>query len=189
LYQTFLRDSSLFALLLRFDQDLAEQARQKGCSCGGVLHSARYPRKPRGGPAQLGPEFGRRDSFCCSVEGCRRRVTPPSLRFLGRKVFFAVWVLLLPVLREGPNRWSQSRIQEIFAVSARTLRRWQRWWREILPPSRFFQARRGDWARPLAAESLPGSLLAAFGSHPPGERVQAVLRWLAPLSRSSERAL
>lgn len=189
MYQTLLRDSSLFALLLRLDQDLAEQARKAGCPCGGVLHSARYARKPRGGPEPLGPELGRRDSFCCSVQGCRRRVTPPSLRFLGRKVFFSVWVLLLPLLREGPNRWIQSRIQEVFALSARTLRRWQRWWREIVPLSRFFQARRGDWAMPVAAESLPGSLLETFSSHQPsGERVLAVLRWLSPLSGSSERA-
>ena len=30
-------------------------------------------------------------------------MTPSSLRFLGRKVFFGVLVLLLPVLREGPT--------------------------------------------------------------------------------------
>lgn len=189
MYQTLLWDSSFFALLLRLDQDLAQQARQEGCRCGGVLHSARYARKPRGGPEQLGPELGRRDSFCCSVQGCRRRVTPPSLRFLGRKVFFGVWVLLLPLLREGPSRLILSRIQEVFRVSIRTLRRWQRWWREIVPQSRFWQARRGDWATPVAAETLPGSLLEAFGSGlQPHEPVLAVLRWLSPLSRSSERA-
>jgi len=96
LYRTLLRDSSLFALLLRFDEDVAAEVRLAGCmACGGVLHSARYPRKPRGGPEGLGAEHRRRPSFCCAVDGCRRRATPPSLRFLGRKVFFGLWVLLL----------------------------------------------------------------------------------------------
>jgi len=184
LYQTLLRDSSFFALLLRFDEDLAAEVRQAGCGvCGGVLHSARYPRKPRGGPAVLGAEHRRRQSFCCAVEGCRKRATPPSLRFLGRKVFFSLWVLLLPVLREGPTPERLSRLEEVFTVSRRTLLRWRRWWREAVPRSRFWQARRGDWARPLAPETLPSSLLAAF-SHlvAVSERLLAVLRWLAPFT-------
>jgi hypothetical protein len=182
LYQTLLRDSSFFALLLRLDQDLAAQARQAGCAaCGGALHSARYRRKPRGGPEGLGVEYRLRQSFCCAVEGCRRRVTPPSLRFLGRKVFFGVWVLLLPVLREGPTLQRLSRLEEVFEVSRRTLLRWRRWWREGVPRSRFWRARCGQWATPLAPETLPGSLLAGF-SHlaTAGECVLAVLRWLAP---------
>jgi len=183
LYQTLLRDSSFLALLLRFDQDLAAQARQEGCCCGGTVHLARYLRKPSGGLEPLGIEFRWRDSFCCSVEGCRKRLTPASLRFLGRKVFFSFWVLLLPVLREGPHRQTFKRIQETLRVGPRTLRRWQRWWRENVPQTRFWQARRGDWALPVAGQALPGSLLAAFGSVvEPAERVMAVLRWLAPMS-------
>ena len=184
MYQTLLRDSSFFASLLQFDHDLAAQARQAGCPCGGALHSAHYPRKPRGGPQGLGAEHSLRLSLCCCVEGCRRRTTPPSLRFLGRKVFFGVWVLLLPVLRDGPNRQRLQRLEEVFAVSRRTLLRWRRWWREAVPGSRFWQARQGHFARPVAWEALPGSLLEAFSQDaPPRERALAALRWLAPLAR------
>jgi hypothetical protein len=184
LYQTLLLDSSFFALLLRCDEDLAAQVRQAGCAaCGGALHSARYRRKPRGGPEGLAAEYRLRLSFCCAVEGCRRRATPPSLRFLGRKVFFGLWVLLLPVLREGPTPQRLSRLEEVFAVSRRTLLRWRRWWREVVPRSRFWQARRGDWASPVALAALPGSLLAGFSDLAAvSERVLAALRWLAPLS-------
>ena len=188
MYQTLLCDSSFFSLLLRCDEDLAWEARQAGCPrCGGVLHSARYPRKPRGGPAGLGREFQLRQSFCCSVEGCRRRVTPASLRFLGRKVFFSVWVLLLPVLRDGPTPVRLSQLEEVFAVSRRTLLRWRRWWQQEVPQSRFWQARRGDWAVPVLARALPGSLLDRFASRAEGmgEQVLAALRWLSPLSRSA----
>jgi len=183
LYQTLLRDSSFFALLLQLDHDRAAEVRQAGCPCGGVLHSAHYPRKPRGGPEGLGAEYSLRLSFCCCVEGCRRRQTPPALRFLGRKVFFAVWVLLLPVLREGPTRQRLQRLEEVYAVSRRTLLRWRRFWREQMPGSRFWQARQGHFARPVALEALPGSLLEAFSPQaPPHERVLSALRWLAPLS-------
>lgn len=182
MYQTLLGSSSFFTLLLRYDEDMAAQARAVGCCCGGVLHSARYARKPRGGPEGLGPEHAMRLSFCCSVEGCRRRVTPPSLRFLGRKVFFGVLVLLLPVLREGPTPQRLRRLAEAFAVSPRTLLRWRRWWREVVPRSRFWEATRGRFALPVAVEALPGSLLAAFSqSAEPRQSVLSVLRWLSPL--------
>src|SRR5882672_7206653 len=64
LYQTILNDASFYRVLLRFDDDLAEQARREGCGCGGKLHSARYPRKPRGAPEELQEEYSRRRSFC-----------------------------------------------------------------------------------------------------------------------------
>ena len=183
MYQTLLGSSSFFSLLFRLDEDLAAQFREAGCVCGGVLHSARYARKPRGGPEGLGPEHAMRLSFCCSVEGCRRRVTPPSLRFLGRKVFFGVVVLLLPVLREGPTPERLRRLAASFSVSSRTLLRWRRWWREVVPRSRFWEATRGRFALPVAIEALPGSLLAAFAQRAePSERVLSVLLWLSPLT-------
>jgi hypothetical protein len=190
LYQTLLRDSSLFALLLRFDEDLAAEARRAGCAmCGGTLHSACFRRKPRGGPEGLAAPYKVRQSFCCAREGCRRRVTPPSLRFLGRKVYFGVWVLLLPALQDGPTPRRMSRIEEEFAVSRRTLLRWRRWWREAVAHSRFWQSRRGDWSLPVATETLPASLLGGF-SHiaPLGLRVVAVLRWLLPLAGHDGKA-
>ncbi len=68
----------LFDLLFAADQDLAANAQAAGCpACGGRLHRARYPRKPRAGPPDLGPEYDWRFSFCCAAEGCRRRATPP----------------------------------------------------------------------------------------------------------------
>ena len=183
MYQSLLRDSSFFELLLRLDDDLAATVREAGCGvCGGTLHSARYRRKPRGGPLGLGAEYAVRQSFCCAREGCRRRATPPSVRFLGRKVFFGLWVLLLPVLREGPTPERLRRLEETFAVSRRTLLRWRRWWREEVPRSRFWQSRRGDWAAPIGPATLPGSLLTGFG-HLAGIAAPALsaLRWLAPL--------
>ena len=58
-------------------------------------------RKPRGRPAGLGDEHDWRFSFCCARDGCRTRKTPPSLRFLGRKVYLAAMVVLIAIMREG----------------------------------------------------------------------------------------
>ena len=81
------RSASFWAFLLSIDKDLAECTRQKGCACGGRLHCANYPRAPRGGPDHLPEEYHCRFSFWCDRDGCRRRMTPPSVRFLGRKVY------------------------------------------------------------------------------------------------------
>src|SRR4249920_3425051 len=89
-YQALLADARFHEQLLVFDRDLAASARAARCRlCGGALHSGSYARKPRGGPAGLGQEYAERFSFCCAVDGCRKRTTPPSLRFLGRKVYLA----------------------------------------------------------------------------------------------------
>jgi len=183
LYQALLRDSSLFDLLLRFDEDLAEEVRSAGCACGGALHRACYPRKPRGGPAGLAPEHAVRFSYCCEKEGCRRRATPGSLRFLGRRVFFGVVVLLVPVLRDGPTPKRLGRLCAEFAVSRRTLRRWVRWWRETFGSSRFWLASQGLFARPVAGQALPSSLLLAFEGLGEGRpRILAMLRFLTPVT-------
>jgi hypothetical protein len=94
LYQSLLSDARFHDLLLAFDRKLADAARNAGCAlCGGVLHSARYWRKPRGRACSVGSEHNQRFSFCCAVDGCRSRTTPPSLRFLGRKVYLATIVV------------------------------------------------------------------------------------------------
>ena len=77
LAQELHQSGSFWAFLLSIDKDLAECTRQKGCSCGGRLHCANYPRAPRGGSDDLPEEYHCRFSFCCDRDGCRKRMTPP----------------------------------------------------------------------------------------------------------------
>ena len=78
MYLTWLTDARLYAVLARLDDALAETARRAGCLVyAGVLPSARFPRKPRGGPAELPAGYDLRHSFCCAADGCRKRRTPP----------------------------------------------------------------------------------------------------------------
>lgn len=177
LYQSLLEDSRVFDVLRKCDAERAVEARARGCECGGVLHKADYPRKPRGGPATLSPEMNVRFSFCCATEGCRRRVTPLSLLFLDRKVFFSVIVLLVPLLRDGLTPERMDKLREHFEVSERTVRRWIRFWRETFASSRTWQAARRLFATPVAINAMPGSLVEAF-SHISDlcERIVSVLK-------------
>ena len=88
-----LQTRPFFLFLIRLDEELAAQAQGAGCSCGGVLHRANYPRKPRGCPTlAIREAFSSRLSFCCSR--CRRRTTSASVRFLGRRVYLGLVVVL-----------------------------------------------------------------------------------------------
>jgi hypothetical protein len=104
---------------------------------------------------------------------------PPSVLFLGRRVFYGVVVLLVPILRDGQTPERFRRLAGQLPVSWRTVQRWRRWWQEVLPQTRFWQGARAQL--PLVCESaLPGSLLEAFSVAAQGrDRALAALRWLS----------
>ena len=181
-----LGDTRLYAFLLKCDEDMATEAQVAGCACGGVLHSARYPRKPRGGPRDLGPEHDRRLSFCCDREGCRSRVTPPSVRFLGRRVYLGAVVVLVSAMRHGPTPQRVATLGALIGASRRTLQRWWRWWRATFAESAFWKAAAGQFARPPERGLLPRSLLERFGGDA-RERLVATLRFLSPSTTTSAR--
>jgi len=184
LSQKLLRDSRLYETLLRIDEDVAREARAKGCACGGRLHQADYPRKPRGGPDDL-RGYDRRRSFCCDREGCRKRRTPPSVRFLGRKVYLGVVVVLTMALRDALTPRRVATLREHLEVSLRTLKRWRRWWREVFPRSSFWKAARGRLSPPVEVAKLPSSLLVRFGFRPSRRRTVTCLEFLAPITTMS----
>jgi hypothetical protein len=185
LYQTILSDTNLYRTLLKMDEDLAAETRQRGCACGGKLHSARYRRKPRGAPEGLEEDYCRRQSFCCAEEGCRKRTTPASFRFLGRRVYVSVVVTLLTALRHGATPERVGKLRQMAGVSARTLERWRRWWREEFPRSAFWKWARGRLHRPVEEGMLPLSLLECFEKPSPQERTTGLLRFILPLTTPS----
>lgn len=185
MYHKILRDASLYDVLFKIDLDLAATTRAGGCAaCGGRLHSARYPRKPRGGPDDLGPESEWRLSFCCAADGCRQRATPASVRFLGRRVYLGVVVMLVTAMTHGVTPRRAAELRELLGVKRRTLERWRSWWREVFVASPFWRSVRGRFMPPLAVGALPGSLLARFGAEA-ATTVTKALQFLAPITTSS----
>jgi len=178
-----LQDARLFQLFLWADVDLADDVRVGGCTCGGVLHVANYWRKPKGVPARLAPDYGLRLSFCCNQDDCRRRRTPPSLRFLGRKVYLGAVVLLATALQHGLTGVRAAKLRELVGVSRRTLQRWREWWLGAFVETRFWREATGRLMPPVDEASLPASLIERFAASG-GERAQvlAVLRFLRSIT-------
>lgn len=184
-----LRDASFWQFLLLIDQDQATRESAAGCpACGAVVHRADYPRKPRGVPrAVLDEAYNRRLSFCCDRDGCRRRLTPVSVRFLGRRVFLGAIVVLATALAHGLTARRRQALCERLAVSHRTLGRWCRWWRREFVASATWAVIRARLATPVSIEALPHSLLACWPQADEAGALAQLLRLLAPLSRSSAR--
>jgi len=186
MYLSVLQDSRLYQLLLKIDQDLANAARRSKCQfCEATLHSACYDRKPRGLPEGVdpGPAYRIRFSFCCSAEGCRRRNMPPSVRFLGPKVYLSVMVVLLTAMRQGPTPRSARKLQGIFGVDRRTLARWRVWWQATFPETRFWQRIKARFMPPVDHDGLPGSLVDRFGADSDAPMLDRVVRLLKLLSK------
>jgi hypothetical protein len=180
LYRDLLADASFHKRLRKFDEELGQAARAEGClRCSGVLHSARFPRKPRGRPAGLGVEDERRISFCCAVDGCRKRRTPASVRFLGSKLYLAAVVVLVAVLRHGITAARIQRLSELAGIDRRTIERWQVWWRKVVPATAFWRNARAAFMPPVDEARLPDALIERFPGDEP-DRLIALLRFLAP---------
>ncbi len=180
MYQNLMVSEEFHSLLFRIDEELAEAVREAKCECGGALHSAKYPRKPRGG-MDLGPEAGHRLSFYCSREGCRQRRTPASVRFLGRKVYLGGAVLVASALDGSASPSGRTRLLNELGVSRRTLRRWQSWWRVTFASSAFWQVARGLLQEPLSVRNLPQSLLDRFSGNV-RDQLTAALKWISPIT-------
>jgi hypothetical protein len=173
-----LQNPKFLTLLLRIDHELAAQCRANGCPCGGRLHRADYPRKPRGCPRSMRDAYSSRLSFCCAV--CRTRATSLSVRFLGRRVYLALAVVLV----SGSRRASTSTLAGLGAelgVARQTLQRWQAWWTEQFPLTPLWRAQCARFMPPVLEAQLPGELIARFAG-PLHEALMRLLVWLSPVT-------
>jgi hypothetical protein len=181
----FFNDSRFYQFLFRVDEEIAAEVQAGGCSCGGVLHSARYSRKPRGLRYALDESYTSRLSFCCARDGCRRRRTPPSVRFLGRKVYLGVIVILVTALEHGLTPRRRAYLIEQLDLWPQTIARWRRWWREGFAASRPWRVEQGKFVPPVAAGALPGALLECLNGRDLGHRLCLLLRLIAPVTSLS----
>lgn len=153
---------NFFQQQLQTDRKVVEQARERGCPCGGRLHRADYPRKPRGVPDGCERYVDRRFSLCCATPGCRRRCTPPSVRFMGRRVYLAAVILMACASFADVDATE---------IPTRTRRRWRTYFTSQMVESASWQEIRGYLRHPVDERTLPGSLLECFK----GPRSQVVI--------------
>ena len=173
-----------FEELTAIDEAILAKAGNAACRfCGGPLHRGDYARKPRGGLIALAAEaFTRRFSLCCGREGCRRRSTPPSVRFLGRRVYVGAIVIVASVVALAKTIASAA--TRTTGVPARTTRRWLRWWRGPFMSTPVFMEISGRLVPAVERRSLPLSILERFGTTA-APQVRRLLGWLAPISTTT----
>lgn len=165
-------------LLLQIDADLAAQMHVVGCACGGVLHRANYPRKPRACPKEIRSDFESRLSYCCNL--CRKRRTPESVRFLGRRVYVALAVVVLPQRRTTLSADAMHLCNSL-NVPPRTISRWRHWWLQLFPITPLWAAACARFMPPVQTTNLPTSLIERF-TGAAAEVAMRVLAFLRPLS-------
>ena len=182
MYRALLRDARFYGFQLKVDRQRLAEARAEGCEhCGGPLHSAPFPRKPRGGPDALGEDGDKRFSLCCAREGCRGRCTPPSLRFLGRKVYLGAVVVVVSAMRHGATPERMRKLRDLLGVSRRTVERWRTWWRKAFAESPFWRITAAAFMPPVQTGLLPASLLERFSGDDEAQLV-GLLRLLGPIT-------
>ena len=178
--EKLLKDGLLCKLLEKADDDLAEEARQGGCEhCAEEkLHRGDYRRQPLGGPG-----WDRRRSFNCAKEGCRKRKTPPSVRFLGRKVYAGVVVVLVSAMMHGLKPKRVERLRQELGIDERTLERWRGWWLENFVQSGFWKGAKAQFMPRLDEDIAPLSLVEEFGAKRRDGMVK-LLKFLSPITVS-----
>ena len=176
--QKQLAGEKVLELLEKYDLEMLKKAQQGLCPfCGGPLHRGDYQRKPNGGPAHWDTRY----SLCCACDGCRRRLTPASVRFFGRRAYVAPFFLLVSALNHGLTPARVGRLSQIFGVDRHTLARWRQWWLEHFVRSAFWKEARARFMPLLSEIILPRSLLRAFGL-PWRAQLLPALKFLAPLT-------
>jgi len=146
----WIADINFFEKLDAEDTRVTAAVKAGGCPrCGGRLDQANYPRKPRGGDVGAAGEiFGRRRSLCCARDGCRHRRTPPSLVFLGRRIYVAITVVVAA--------W---RTASSGSPPRRTVGRWRSWF-AALRDTPWWAAQRGRlWPPVEPGEVLPAAII------------------------------
>lgn len=170
-----------FTLLVGIDERIARLVAADRCECGGPLHRANFERKPRGALiAAAGESFTLRFGLCCG--SCRTRTLPPSVRFLGRRVYFGAVVLLASVWALCGSAGA--------GVPRRTVRRWLGWWTSIFPTLPMFTELRARFAPPPPdAAALPLSFIERLAEELGPLDVEKILvlaaQLLAPMTTQS----
>jgi hypothetical protein len=183
----------LFAWFSEMDRQIARWVASLGCRyCAGPLYQSNYRRKPRGAKvAEAGEAFALRYSLCCGREGCRRRTLPPSLRFLGRRVYVEAVVLVASVV--ALLLGAVGLAGKVMDVPVRTLKRWALWWRESFPQSRAWQEIRSrlvpspeQWLLPQSLyERLEQELSRGGSARSPGDVCVTAAQFLASCTTQS----
>jgi hypothetical protein len=124
-------------------------------------------------------DFSSRLSFSCAR--CRTRSTSLSVRFLGRRVYLALAVVLVSDSGRGSTSASAGAAAKLGAelgVPRQSLKRWRNWWSEQFPLTPLWRATCARFMPAVDVAELPAALLGRFA----GSLTESVMRMLVFLS-------
>jgi hypothetical protein len=158
-YHALLCNPSFFLFLLKIDHDIADYFHKQPCPhCGKMLDRADFFRKAGFGiPEDADKECRRRFSFCC--RHCRKRLTPPSARYLPKKCYLTVVIVIMSAMKHGIDDDRLRTIQKALGVSRQTVDSWKRWWEVDFASSSFWRGLRG---RMPGVTALPDEFISYF---------------------------
>ena len=75
------------------------------------------------------------------------------MRFLGRRVYAGLVVVLMTTMIHGLKPGRVRRIRQALQIDSRTLKRWRQWWLDSFVRSSFWKAARARFMPPLCERS------------------------------------
>ena len=174
---------TFISTLIDLDAREASRFKLKGCSepdCPGKLHVANYKRKPKGFGGEKIPGLDQRLSFCCSEEGCRKRHTPASVCFLGRRVYLGVVVVLACALEQGLTAFREKQLAGL-NISRQVLHAWITWWREVFTKTNLWKTLKANFIS-IPVSNIPLDPMTALAGETLSEQLIAWLTQLKPIS-------
>ena len=110
-----------------------------------------------------------------------------SVRFLGRRVYLALAVVLVSGRHAGQIP-AAGRVCAGIQISLRTLQRWRQWWQVQFALTPLWRAVCARFMPPVRTERCPASLLERFAGHA-RHALLRLLVFLSPLTVSAPGSL
>lgn len=144
-YHDLLSNKTFFLFLLEIDANIRDLVKSGGCRiCAGTLDCANFKRSGGYGiPTECEGECLLRFSLCCRSDGCRKRHTTPSVRFLPFKSYLSLIIILISTLQHGINDKRVKALSQALGVSRDTVRKWRVWWLDKFCTSPYWKGIRG----------------------------------------------
>lgn len=103
-----------------------------------------------------------------------------SVRFLGRRLYLGLIVVLMSVRRTTLSAAAVQTMQTL-GIPERTIARWRHWWLQVFPGTTLWQGACARFMPPVQTTHLPCSLIERFTGVAP-HRAMRLLAFLTPLS-------